>query len=209
MGTAKILKKSSSKTNSIIGTPHYMAPEVLNNKGYSFYVDLWSLGTTPCLSLLIFPGICLFEFMCGMVPFGEEAEDPFSIYEEVIMGDLKFPSYHQDKKAQKLIRQLLNSTPEARHKGSYAQLKANKWFSADDFDFVLSPLTPLTRLIPLTFSRISSYKTSSSRHSLLQTMTTQISSAKVIKAACPRFRSRCKITRRPLCIRSANGRRMN
>ncbi len=47
MGTAKILKNSSEnmvKTNTIIGTPHYMAPEILLGKGYGLLVDLWSLG---------------------------------------------------------------------------------------------------------------------------------------------------------------------
>ncbi len=45
MGTCKNLKTSNSnKTFTIIGTPHYMAPEVLSGKGYGFSVDLWSLG---------------------------------------------------------------------------------------------------------------------------------------------------------------------
>lgn len=45
MGTCKNLKASNSnKTFTIIGTPHYMAPEVLSGKGYGFSVDLWSLG---------------------------------------------------------------------------------------------------------------------------------------------------------------------
>ena len=42
-----------------IGTPHYMAPEIICGKGYNCYIDLWSVG------------VCLFEFMCGMVPFGK------------------------------------------------------------------------------------------------------------------------------------------
>jgi len=72
MGTAKFLKGKSgpsSRTFTIIGTPHYMAPEILKNTGYSFYVDLWSLG------------VVLYEFMCGKVPFGEDADDPYDIYE--------------------------------------------------------------------------------------------------------------------------------
>ena len=59
MGTAKFLKSKAGKTFTIIGTPHYMAPEILSGKGYSFPVDIWSIG------------ICCFEFMCGGVPFAE------------------------------------------------------------------------------------------------------------------------------------------
>lgn len=69
MGTAKFLK-GNAKTFTIIGTPHYMAPEIITGKGqnielyyiqigYTFTVDIWSIG------------ICLYEFMCGGVPFGE------------------------------------------------------------------------------------------------------------------------------------------
>ncbi len=44
MGTCKYLDKRPYKTKTIIGTPHYMAPEVLTHKGYSFQVDLWAIG---------------------------------------------------------------------------------------------------------------------------------------------------------------------
>lgn len=47
MGTAKIMQSkvgSLSRTFTIIGTPHYMAPEVISGKGYNFLVDLWSIG---------------------------------------------------------------------------------------------------------------------------------------------------------------------
>jgi cGMP-dependent protein kinase len=45
MGTAKKLSINQRfKTSTIIGTPHYMAPEIISGKGYSFPVDLWSLG---------------------------------------------------------------------------------------------------------------------------------------------------------------------
>lgn len=34
----------SNKTFTIIGTPHYMAPEVISGKGYNYMADLWSVG---------------------------------------------------------------------------------------------------------------------------------------------------------------------
>jgi cGMP-dependent protein kinase len=38
----------------------------------------------------------LYEFMCGMVPFGEETTDPYKIYEEIITKDIYYPNYLKD-----------------------------------------------------------------------------------------------------------------
>jgi len=46
--------------------------------------------------LFFFLGICLYEFMCGYVPFAEEAEDPYEIYETIIKEEIKFPNYMKD-----------------------------------------------------------------------------------------------------------------
>ena len=44
-GTAKKLTiEHRYKTMTIIGTPHYMAPEIITGKGYSFVADWWSMG---------------------------------------------------------------------------------------------------------------------------------------------------------------------
>ena len=56
-GTAKVIE---GRTYTIIGTPHYMAPEIINGKGYTKNADYWSLG------------VMIYEFICGKVPFGED-----------------------------------------------------------------------------------------------------------------------------------------
>lgn len=127
MGTAKVLNAEDGyKTFTILGTPHYMAPEILSSKGYSLNVDLWSIG------------VLLYEFMCGYVPFGEDFEDPYDIYQQVVTQKLQYPAHFQGKQnryAMQFIELLLNRNPEARKNGSsFAALKAHKWF--EPFDWV-------------------------------------------------------------------------
>jgi cGMP-dependent protein kinase len=111
------------KTYTIIGTPHYMAREIIIGKGYNMYVDLWSLG------------ICLFEFMTGIVPFGEDEVDPYNIYDKIIKLEIDFSPTFKDKKAKKLIEQLLNKVPELRLRGdNYDALKNHPWFENFDWE---------------------------------------------------------------------------
>jgi cGMP-dependent protein kinase len=57
---------------TIIGTPHYIAPEILVGKGYSLSSDFWSLG------------ICMYEIYFGSYPFGNNANDILEVYKEVL-----------------------------------------------------------------------------------------------------------------------------
>jgi cGMP-dependent protein kinase len=89
-------------------------------------VDLWSLG------------VCLFEFMCGYLPFGDDAEGPYEIYDDIMRNELKFPDFIKDKKAKKLMEQLLSHNPDLRHGGSFAALKTNPWFEGFDWQDLLN-----------------------------------------------------------------------
>ena len=76
-GTAKVLH---DYTNTVIGTPHYISPEILSNSGYSLSCDFWSVG------------VCMFEMFYGVYPFGQHATEVLQIYKEVLRKDLHFPS---------------------------------------------------------------------------------------------------------------------
>lgn len=133
MGTAKILSKNE-KTFSIIGTPHYMAPEVIQGRGYSFYADLWALG------------ICMFEFQCGYVAFGEDEDDPFEIYKIVLTKDHSYPDYFMDEEneqARFFMDLLLSKIPEARCNEDYTLLKGHPWFEGFNWnDLLEARITP-------------------------------------------------------------------
>jgi len=49
-----------------------MAPELLFGEGYSFSPDFWSSA------------VCMYEFICGGLPFGENEEDPMNVYRAII-----------------------------------------------------------------------------------------------------------------------------
>lgn len=43
-GIAKVLGSTSAAAQTVIGTPHYLSPEMCNNEPYGTQSDLWSLG---------------------------------------------------------------------------------------------------------------------------------------------------------------------
>ena len=131
------------RTYSVIGTPHYMAPEIITGKGYSMQVDYWSLG------------IMIFEFLYCTVPFASKEEDPYSIYEKVLERNLVFPERGNLPVANGLIQKLLNANPSMR--GNIESIKEHKWFKGMPWENLLSkvfkpPFIPKTK--PLKSSEI-------------------------------------------------------
>lgn len=95
-------KEISERTNTVIGTPHYMAPEVVLGEGYTSIVDIWSVA------------ICLYEFVTGSVPFGELAEEPIDVYLAIINDEVNFPSSIKDFNFKDLIKKLLAKSASSR-----------------------------------------------------------------------------------------------
>jgi len=116
-----------SRTFSIVGSPHYMAPEVITGKGYGAAADLWSLG------------IMIYEFFCGGVPFGEEEEEPIIIYEKILEHRVVYPAYFEAGfPARPLVEQLLSKNPAMRLGSSFENLKNHPWFEGFEWDRLMS-----------------------------------------------------------------------
>ena len=93
-GTAKIL---TDYTSTVIGTPHYIPPEILQGKGYSLSCDFWSVG------------VCIYEIFYGAYPFGNYVSEVIEIYKEILNKKFfnlsKNPHYTE---INNLIKALLN-----------------------------------------------------------------------------------------------------
>ena len=89
---------------TICGTPGYVAPEILENRGYeSGAVDMWSVG------------VILYILLCGFPPFYEE-ELP-ALFEQILHARYDFPFPWWDEFSQEskdLVRKLLELSPSRR-----------------------------------------------------------------------------------------------
>ena len=54
-GIAKVLSHTKENVQTIVGTPYYLSPEIVENNPYNYKSDIWSLG------------ILLYE-MCALQP---------------------------------------------------------------------------------------------------------------------------------------------
>lgn len=123
------VKISGGQCHVIKGTPHFMAPEMILSKGYDTTADLWALG------------VCVYEFMLGTLPFGNDSVVKAEIFRAVLKSKVvfndKFRSHSYAEDSISLIEGLLQRKPQERLGGSregYRELMNHAFFAQCDWD---------------------------------------------------------------------------
>ncbi|KAJ3682354.1 hypothetical protein LUZ60_014927 [Juncus effusus] len=110
---------------STVGTPDYIAPEVLLKKGYGMECDWWSLGAI------------LYEMLVGYPPF--YSDEPMTTCRKIVnwRTHLKFPEEAKlSREARDLISRLLCNVDQRIGTKGADEIKAHPWFRGFEWDRV-------------------------------------------------------------------------
>mmetsp|Transcript_20096 Transcript_20096/g.37466 ORF Transcript_20096/g.37466 Transcript_20096/m.37466 type:complete len:573 (-) Transcript_20096:30-1748(-) len=102
--TALLPPTPVKRLTSVVGSPHYVAPEVTSNKPYDGRkADCWSLG------------VILFAMLCGSLPFGSDLRncERFERFKKD-RGDWIFEPYKVSDGGKRVVLGLLEVDPEDR-----------------------------------------------------------------------------------------------
>ncbi|TDG98533.1 hypothetical protein EPR50_G00201280 [Perca flavescens] len=103
-GFARIIGEKSFR-RSVVGTPAYLAPEVLRNKGYNRSLDMWSVG------------VIIYVSLSGTFPFNEDED----INDQIQNAAFMYPPHPWKKVSQEAIDLISN----------LLQVKMRKRYSVD------------------------------------------------------------------------------
>lgn len=134
----------NSKAMSVLGTPEYMAPEILHGRGYDKCVDWWAYG------------ILIYELSTKYTPFAKAG--PGKVTKETLMRKIRdekpeMPS-HVGSALKSLLKQLLERDVSSRlccRAAGFKELKDHEWFNEVEWLMaynmnIASPFLPVDHL---------------------------------------------------------------
>ncbi|XP_029955253.1 serine/threonine-protein kinase greatwall-like [Salarias fasciatus] len=112
----------------ILGTPDYLAPELLLGIPHDCMVDWWALG------------VCLFEFLTGVPPFNDET--PQLVFQNILNRDIPWPEGEEElsANARNAIEILL--TMDMTKRAGLKELKRHPLFDGLDWDNLQNQAMP-------------------------------------------------------------------
>ena len=124
-------KMTHKKLYSCVGTAYYVAPEVLNKKGYGQEIDWWSVG------------VIFFEMLVGYAPFCAQET------QEVCFKILNHEKYLQippeitlSKEANDLINRMISDPNKRLGKNGADEIKAHPFFNGVDWEHIRDTMKP-------------------------------------------------------------------
>ncbi|OIV99697.1 hypothetical protein TanjilG_17507 [Lupinus angustifolius] len=116
-------KSEERRKHSVVGTPDYLAPEILLGMGHGATADWWSVG------------VILYELLVGIPPFN--AEHPQQIFDNIINRDIQWPKVPGEIsfEAYDLMNKLLIESPVQRLGATGAvEVKRHAFFKDINWD---------------------------------------------------------------------------
>ncbi|XP_016509849.2 CBL-interacting serine/threonine-protein kinase 1-like [Nicotiana tabacum] len=107
--------RSDGLLHTTCGSPNYVAPEILSNRGYDGATsDTWSCG------------VILYVILTGQLPFDDK--NLAILYKKIFKGDVHIPKW-LSLGAKNLLKRILDPNPRTRI--TMAEIKINEWFKQD------------------------------------------------------------------------------